>query len=575
MSLTGDAVAVSPIPSAEQIIQLYKAGNLVAELAQYHLPAEDGSDTFLHRCIALHNNGDINLVAIPGQPAFDAIDTHSFFTAQQFYCDAIPRLRTNATALMACCRTLIERAGNDGVAHMPNGAFRQWCKRNLEDAAGVIRDAKAGDDLAMQFVTFALQGANDIETATEFVREYDDNRRLYGLSALGQMSFADGGSARQAIAAVEPFVASGNVDAVRANALSAAFGILQPLEDNALARRLVQSAVQDPGPQVLYGLARLLFQPDSSLDIETVGMALNALRAVDAEQLGTVRLVDSGLQRMVGTPNESQALDFLTETLRKGTLTIEQFHSTVHKLSTDKPQRVYELVAKWLLSGSIALASSTGQFVMAGKERVFNTSAQSLGLSSDQQLFLCRKAIGFLFFHPVTCCSILVSVIRAADEDVRAQVGQLLFDPILLSYGGGARDYLASLPSTDAAYGTVQNVLARFGDFYSAIDAIGSIKELHPSERQLDTAHQRAHDQMRETHKEVEKQSIFRKLVHHSTILHGKRTLTYLADPGGQKRAFAMDLQKHSAYIELPHLEKLDPVGLDYMRRVCMVEKPV
>lgn len=567
-------MTISPVPSAEQIIQLYEAGNLAAELAEYHPPAKDGSDTFLKRCVTLHNNGDIDLVAVPSQPAFAIVDPQSFFTAQQFYCDAIPQLRTNATALMACCHLLIERAGNDGVAHMPNGAFRQWCKGNPEDAAGVIRDARAGGELAIQFVTFALQGANDIETATAFIREYDDNRRLYGLSALGQMAFADGDSARYAIAVVEPFIASSNDDVVRVNALSAAFDILQPLGDAALARRLVQSAGQSPGPQVLYGLARLLTQPSSSLDIETVRMALNALRAVDVEHQGTIRLVDSGLQRMVGTPNESQALDYLTEMLREGTLTIEQFHSTVHKLNTDNPQRVYELVVRWLLSGSIALASSTGQFVRAGKERVFNTSAQSLGLSQDQQLFLCRKAIGFLFVHPVACCSILISVIRAADEDIKAHVGQLLFDPILLSYGGGARDYLASLSSTDAAYDTVQSVLTRFGKFYSAIDAIGSIRELHPSERQLDTVHQRSYDQMRGAHKEAEKQSVFRKLMHHSTILHGKRTLTYVVDPGGQKRALAMDLHKHSTYIELPHLEKLDPVGLDYLRRMCMVEKP-
>ena len=566
-------MAVLPAPSVEQIIQLNNAGNLAAELAEYHLPAEDGTDTFLQRCVALHNNGDIDLVAVPSQPAFNAIDTHSFFTAQQFYCDAIPELRTNAAALMVCCRILIERAGSDGVANMPNGAFRQWCRGNPEEAASVVREAKAGNDLAMQFVTFALQGANDIETATAFVREYDDDRRHYGLSALGQMTFADGDTARHAIVTVEPFIANNNDDVVRLNALSAAFDILQPLEDNALARRLVESAVQDPGPQVLYGLARLLFQQHSSLDKETVGIALNALRAINAEYQGTIRLLDSGLQDMVGTPNEAQALNYLTETLRDGTLTIEQLPSTAHKLNTDNPQRVYELVVRWLMSGSFALASSTGQFVRAGRERVFNTSVQSLGLSPNQQLFLCRKAIGFLFVHPVACSSILVSVIRAADEDVRTQIGQFLFNPILLSYGGDARDYLANLPSTDPAYDTIQWVLAKFGEFHAATDAIGSIKELHPSERQLDTAHQRSQDQMREAHKEAEKQSVFRKLMRHSIILYGKRTLTYVAGQDGQKRALAVDLQGHSSYVEFPYLEKLDPVGLDYLRRMFMIEK--
>lgn len=63
----------------------------------------------LQRCVALHKNGDIDLVAVPGQPTFDAIDTHSFFTAQQFYCNATPQLRTSAAVLMTCCQPLIER----------------------------------------------------------------------------------------------------------------------------------------------------------------------------------------------------------------------------------------------------------------------------------------------------------------------------------------------------------------------------------------------------------------------------------------------------------------------------------
>lgn len=68
-------MTVSPTPSADQIIRLYGAGNLAAELAQYHLPAEDGGDTFLQRCIAPHNSSDIDLVAVAfkQEDAFDKL----------------------------------------------------------------------------------------------------------------------------------------------------------------------------------------------------------------------------------------------------------------------------------------------------------------------------------------------------------------------------------------------------------------------------------------------------------------------------------------------------------------------
>lgn len=567
-------MAVSPIPSAEQITHLYQTGNLSAELAAYHASADDGTDTFLQRCVDLHNNCDIDLVSVPSQPAFSKIGIHQFFTAQGFYCDAIPKLRTNAVALMECCRILIERAGDDGAAYMPNGAFRQWCKGNPDSVADIIRDAKVGNELAKRFVTFALQGINDIETAIVFVRTYDDDRRPSGMAALGQMTYADHAAARRAIAVIEPFLAGKNDDAVRLNALSAAFSILQQQNDADAGRRLIEAVVDNPGPQTLHGLAQLLLRPHASLDVEATGMALNSLRAVDPAHLGTINLLDIGLRHMLGTPNEAQALEYLTEILRDGKLTIEHFQSTAQQLNADNPQRVYELVTRWLLSGSIALGNSTGQLVSADRERVFDPSLQSPELTPERQLLLCRKAIGFLFIHPVTCCSILVSVVRIADEKVRTDVAQLLFDPILLSYGGSAKDYLEGLPEADAAYETVRQVLARLKSFHSAIDAIGTIKELHPSDRQRNIAHQRSNDQMRESRKQAEKQSTILNLVHRSAILHGRSTLTYVADPGGQKRALAMDLHKHSSYIEFPTLEWLDPVGLDYLLRSFMAEKP-
>lgn len=567
-------MAVSPIPSAERITHLCQAGDLSTELATYHAPAEDGTDTFLQRCVALHNNGDIDLVAIPSQPAFSKIGIHQFFTAQGFYCDAIPKLRTNAAALMECCRILIERAGDDGAAYMPNGAFRQWCKSNPDAAADIIRDARAGNELAKRFVTFALQGINDIETAIFFVRTYNDDRRLSGMAALSQMTYAEGGTARRAIAVIEPFLTGKNDDSVRLNALSAAFSILQRQNDSDTGRRLIEAVVDNPGPQTLHGLAQLLFRSNASLDVEAIGMALNSLRAVDPAHLGTINLLDGGLRHMLGTPNEAQALEYLTEILRDGKLTIEHFQSTTHQLNAENPQRVYELVARWLLSGSIALGVSTGELVRAHRERVFDSSLQPLKLTAEQQLLLCRKAIGFLFIYPVACCSLLVSVVRAADEKIRTYAAQLLFDPILLSYAGTAKDYLESLPATDAAYGAVRNVLDRLKSFHSAIDAVGTLKELHPSDRQRNFAYQRSNDQMRESRKQAEKQSTILSLVHRSAILHGRSTLTYVMEPGGQKRALAMDLHKHSTYIEFPSLEWLDPVGLDYLLRSFMIEKP-
>jgi hypothetical protein len=61
--------------------------------------------------------------------------------------------------------------------------------------------------------------------------------------------------------------------------------------------------------------------------------------------------------------------------------------------------------------------------------------------------------------------------------------------------------------------------------------------------------------------------------MHRSTILYGKRSLTYIADHDGSHRAVAMDLKSFEAFFEFPRREILDPVGLDHMLRVYRVEK--
>jgi hypothetical protein len=80
-------VTFAPVPSPDEIVRLYKAGELSAELARYH-EMEDGAeadDSFIQRCITLHNNGSIDLVSVPSQPAFAGIAGHAFFTAQHLY----------------------------------------------------------------------------------------------------------------------------------------------------------------------------------------------------------------------------------------------------------------------------------------------------------------------------------------------------------------------------------------------------------------------------------------------------------------------------------------------------------
>jgi hypothetical protein len=566
-------VALPPVPSADEIVRLYKSGELPAELARYHETGDGDENLFVQRCIALHNSGDIDLVVLPSQAAFAELSGHAFFTAQHLYCEAIPKLDSDVSALMECCRILIEKAGNDLAANQPNVAFRTWCERNPSSGAIVIQDAQAGNVLAKRFVPFALQPTNDIDRAIDFVKTYDDDRRLSGMAALAGMSFADPVSAQRAVAVLEPYVAEGRDDHVRSNALLAAFGVLTQYKDDVAAQRLIESATKEPGPELLHGLARIVWLHHKMLDSDALRDALTALEHVNPDHLGTVQEIDIGLRQLLGTKDEPLVLDFLTAKLQDPKLKIDNFHAIARELAKGDEQRLYKLIVRWFLSGSIVLCDNVSDLVGIDKNRAFDTTVQPLGLTAAQQVFLCRKAIGFLFIKPVICCSIIVSVLRAGNADVEGLVADLLFDPVLLNYGGEAKDYLKSIPATDAAHGAIQKALAKDEAFYARLEAAGTIKELHPSDYQRDVVRQRIHDNVRAIHKAAESKSIFMNLVHRSTILYGKRSLTFVEDDDGQHRAVEVDLKSFGTSWELPRHEVLDPVGLDYMLRVFRVEK--
>lgn len=561
----------APVPSADEIFHLYETGGLAAELARYH---EDSEEPFVQRCVELHNEKKIDLVGIPKQPGFKETTGHNFFTAQHFYCEVIPKLDADVTALMECCQALIEQAGADGAAGQPNEAFRLWCRNNPAQGALVISKAREGDDLAKRFVTFALQASENMETAADFVQSYDDERRLFGMTALGRMPMIDASKVQKATSVLQPFLVAGDDDNLRANALLAAFDVLKKHNDVEKASSFIEAATDKPGPATLHGLAQILWLHHNLVTSHTIEKALSALQAVQSDHQGTLRVIDIGLHRLLADDNSGLVIDFLTAKLRDDKISLENFPTTAGDLKRNNPQRLYEIIVRWFLSGSYALCDNIGHLIEFEDKKPFDGSiAVPSGLTEAHQAFLCRKAIGFLFTRPATCCSILVSMLRGGDKEVVEEVIDLLFEPMLVNYGGKAVDYLKTITPEDQAYTAVQTALSRHQAYFAGLEKPGSIKELHPSDYQRDVVRQRTYDEMRTAQKSAEQQSVLLSLVHRSTLLYGKRSLTYIFDDDGSRRPVALDLHSVGVSFEMPRQDVIDPVGLDFMLRVYCVEK--
>jgi hypothetical protein len=110
--------------------------------------------------------------------------------------------------------------------------------------------------------------------------------------------------------------------------------------------------------------------------------------------------------------------------------------------------------------------------------------------------------------------------------------------------------------------------------YLANLDGTGDIRELHPSEHNRQIERIRFFDRMRRIRKTAEQESIFLSLVRRSVILYGRRSITYIENPGGNRRPVEMELKTHSASMEFPRMEIVDPIGLSYMMLVFRTERP-
>ena len=562
--------------TAEEIVEAFKSNALTKLIFHRYDLAEDDQ---LKLFIELHNSKKIDLLSLIRSAEFQEIKPTSFFTGQHFYCEAIPSLTATAAEMMQCVDVLIGKGGADLAANQPNLAFRKWCEVDLRRAEAVIELAKRADQLACKFTSFALNAGNSVREATLFIERYTDERRLAAIAALGRMSYQDKASALLALSTLLITLDRSSDDNLNASILLSALEIANKVNEVRCSDvvEIIDRVCASPGAQVIFACARCLWLYAKFLDRAAVASLLKALLSVDLAHKGTMHELDNALRALVDTPCADQALAFLAQLLVEadGQLALADFQSFGPRFAEELGGRFQKTFASWMLSGKKVLCEGIVSLLRGEprSKKPINLRIEECDLAPDDQIFLCRKVIGYLFLQPVIVASVLVSVLRVCTEPVANEVQGLFFEPLLRNYGGEIRDYLGSIEESDPAFPKVREALSQADRYVDDLKSIGNVKELHPSERQRRVQHIRAVDEMREIHKSAMKQSVFANLVRRSVILYGKRSISYVADPGGQRRPIEMELKSHSVSFEMPRTQVIDPVGLDFVLLVLRAEQ--
>jgi hypothetical protein len=566
-------------PTSTELIKLFECGELANQMAhRFGMGVSAETRLVEERCITLHNSGNIDLLALVEERALQELPGTDFFMASYFFCRLLPELDARPERMMRCVDGLVTRGGQDGAANQPNAAFRKWCASVPWRAHEVIAAAREGQELAVQHLAFALEAIKDLSGARRMAIEYEDIRCQAAIAALGRIEHLNSEDCRETFTIFHALLDRNVGDATKASVLHATMEILTHGHhiSSADANSLVSRLVIEPGPFTIHQCAHALWSCRQALTQEIVSFLMNALGHLDSANKGTVEELDLGLQMLLEVGYHESAVSLVTMLLSRphDELDLEAFDSFTRNLISGSPDLLSRVVVQWLELGSPKLCNGLAKAIKGpGLDGVpLSLRAEDLALSPATQLFICRKAVGWFFLKPTTAASILVSVLRYCDADTAQEVQSLLVDTLLQNYGG-VREYLEGLAPEDAAAKLVSGALARNLAYIDAQRSVPPLVELQPTETHRRIERLRISDQMREGYKQAESGSVFLGLVNRSVLLYGNRSLSFIDDGQDGLRHVEVNLQSHGFSYEMPRMEVVDPIGLDYILRIFRNER--
>lgn len=568
------------IPTREDLVQFYCSGTLAAEMAR-RFNLRDDTDISLTRAAlaSLHNEGVIDLLKLVEDSGLQALGGTSFFMATHFLCDVMPDLQDAGQRVMACVEALVECGGADLAATYPNSAFRKWCSRDSCRAREVIATACTGDLLAGRHLTFALEALGDIPEARRILMEETGALRLSAVTALGRIGDADAASRSQTIRVFARVLDDAADDVLKAHLLhSTAFVMSQGGgADQPEAIELVRRLLIAPGEMVVHQAAHVLWIYPKAREPEFSRLLLEALSHIRPANKGTVEQLDHALSALLESGHCETAVNFVTEVFgAAGELELADLKGFLRHLADGSPEHLGKAVVSWLRDGSMRLCEALAAELWRHRDDqpTLDLHGHLQGLPPPAVLFVCRKALGFLFMRPRSAASVLVSALRACDDEALADAIQDHLQWLLMNYGGVC-EYLSQISADDAAKLRVDAALAANKAYLDGLRGVTGLKEFQPSEPQRRIEHLRWADNMRVAQKRAESQSVLFGLVKRSVLLYGSRSLSFIGSDGDKLRPMEMDLKSFSTSFELPRMEVVDPVGLDYTLRVYRVERMV
>ena len=555
-----------PVRDAETVLELIGSGGFLDAIEARLSTAPP--DPLVALLLDLHDTGRIRLIDLISGDAYDTLNGHRRYVVQSFFAGVLPEMVVETPAMLEFVTTL-ERGPDQQVDYGGvRTALRKWLDHDPARPAEIVRLADAGDAAAAGFVNLALQSLTNFGEARRLAGSTDPQLQAEALFALAWMRDGDAQSRAATVAVLAALPAAD--DTVRARILFALLGLFEraDVEMDEQALVALDALLNEAGAQTRRQAGQGLWRRGTVFDGALVERLLESQLAVEANDAEGLHALDLGLYGLAEAGRGGLVIEFLTRLLGRddAEIALSAFDMAVQQL-VSKPDDRDQALVRWLLADGTQLASGFAEVQPYGGEVPFRGTPvlSSRTLAPAVRYALCIRAIGHLYFRPVLVASVLTAVLDGADKALAASVEELLFDPLLINYGGDLQTWLEAIPKANSAYAGVRRALKRKKAYLAGLEKVDAVKELRPPERHRQAEFDKHADDMRRSFAAAQSRMPLLSVIPKSVILYGRRTTSVIRDNEGSRRLSDNRLATHSTVVEVPRSSILDPFGLDEM----------
>ena len=525
---------------------------------------------FLAVVAEIVGSGEITLFEERDWAYLESTSGRPFFRGMSLLCELIPLLDVATRDLMKLVAALVRLAEADSAGNQPYTAFRKWCRGDPGRIRAVLDDARDGDTLAIEHLGPALEAGASSADAMSFVKDGPGyEAQAAAATALSRMTL-NYESATTAVRLLSQVSIEAENEFLRNNALLSSFAVLGKVSGlpRADAKQALDRAVSQTNENTLDALSTLLWNQGENLELDEVRSVLTALTSVSHNRPKILERIDFSVTGLIRGGFFAPLSALISELIKRsgGKIRFDTFAIFREELVGGDIRRLSKFTVDSFMEGDPYVCASLAAIIStsSGSTKIFELHSEDLPVNPEDQLFVCRKCVGFLFHSPVTVASLLVAIIRHGDSSISRQICDLLYNPLLISFEGDLRRYLDDIGQleTESIAPLISEVIDRKQQILKNLDGIESLVEMHPTESQRQIERVRWNRQMTQSMEKGMKKSVLHGLVSKQYLLYGTSSSSYIDDPSGDIRRIDMELGAHSFSFEFPSLEVVDPEWL-------------